>query len=80
MSEALPIVLIALILLACPVGMGVAMWWMSRYGGQARAPGGEQPRTRLPDPADVELTRLRAELDQLKAAERERRSHPSDQP
>jgi hypothetical protein len=54
--------LAALPLLACPVGMGVMMWWMSRNGrDHADAVG------HVPDQA-TEVARLRAELDQLRAA------------
>ncbi|MGH2598938.1 MAG: hypothetical protein ACRDJ9_06080 [Dehalococcoidia bacterium] len=72
--------LIVLILLACPVGMGVAMWMISRHGGQVGAPGDGQRRIDTPTASDAELIRLRAELDQLRAAERERHSAPADQP
>ncbi len=51
-----------LALLACPVGMGAMMWMMMR-GGSRSAP--EQD-------ASAELTRMRAEIDQLRAAQRDR--------
>ena len=54
--------LAALPLLACPVGMGVMMWWMSR-NGRSKA----DHRAQVPDQA-AEVARLRAELDQLRAA------------
>ena len=53
----------ALALLACPVGMGAMMWFMMRgsnHGSQSKAASG-----------DDEITRLRAEVDQLRAAQRE---------
>lgn len=52
-----------LALLACPVGMGLMMWMMMRGGKQNPA-----------EPSSVatgdEVTRLRAEVDQLRAAQR----------
>lgn len=52
--------LAALPLLACPVGMGAMMWWMSRNRHADDA-------TQAPEQA-AEVARLRAELDQLRAA------------
>lgn len=54
--------LAALPLLACPVGMGVMMWWMSRNGRSKADQAAE-----VPDQA-AEVARLRTELDQLRAA------------
>ena len=54
--------LAALPLLACPIGMGVMMWWMSR-NGRTHA----DPSAQGSDQA-AEVARLRAELDQLRAA------------
>ncbi|PPK94547.1 hypothetical protein CLV92_10750 [Kineococcus xinjiangensis] len=67
MSEAL----YALALLACPVGMGLVMWFLVR--------GMRQPEQ---TPADVkskqvELMRLQAEIDQLEAERTHRRSEPA---
>lgn len=57
MSEAL----YALALLACPVGMGLMMWFMMR---------GSKGTSAQPDPTDeagpAELAKLRAEVDQLR--------------
>ncbi|MAS54459.1 hypothetical protein [Nocardioides sp.] len=53
-----------LALLACPMGMGVMMWMMMR--GEKKAP--DQPATT--DTSSHELSRLRAEVDQLRAAQR----------
>lgn len=52
-----------LAILACPVGMGLMMWMMSRGG---------KHKDSSPSPSTTadELTRLRAELDQLQAAQR----------
>lgn len=58
--------LAAIPLLACPVGMGAMMWWMSRH--QAN---GANRATQSSDGAG-EVTRLRAELDQLRAAHADR--------
>jgi len=52
----------SLAVLACPLGMGVMMWMMMRGGKQQPQP---------PAPSPEELTRLRAEVDQLKAAARD---------
>lgn len=54
--------LYSLPLLACPVGMGLMMYFMMRGKKQDSA-----PRTSSPD----EVARLRAEVDQLRAAQRE---------
>ncbi len=51
-----------LALLACPVGMGALMWMMLR-GSSRSAPSQD---------ASAELTRMRAEIDQLRAAQRDR--------
>lgn len=53
-----------LALLACPVGMGLMMWFMMRSGksdttGQTSSASGSD-----------EMVRLRAEVDQLRAAQR----------
>ncbi|WP_331753162.1 hypothetical protein OG440_39480 (plasmid) [Streptomyces sp. NBC_00637] len=72
-------ILVVLILLACPVGMGLMMWWMQRYARQ------NQPRQRTATPTalgatEVEVVRLRAEIDQLKAAHREASESGGRQP
>jgi hypothetical protein len=60
----MPESLYPLALLACPVGMGVMMWMMSRgHGDQA---GSDE----APAKQD-ELARLQAEIDQLQAAQRD---------
>lgn len=60
MSESL----YALALLACPVGMGLMMWMMMRGGSN------KQQSVQRPE-QDAELARMRAELDQLRAAQRD---------
>lgn len=59
-------------LLACPVGMGLMMWFMMR--GNRKAPS-ESPVESSHDTAGAEVARLRAEVDQLRAAQRD--SSPS---
>lgn len=51
----------SLAILACPVGMGLMMWFMMR--GMDKAPA-------VAPAQDAELARMRAEIDQLRAAER----------
>lgn len=59
--------LYSLALLACPVGMGAMMWMMMRKpSGQQGAPGQQGASG-----GSEELTRLRAEVDQLRAAQRD---------
>lgn len=57
-------VLFSLALLACPVGMGLMMWFMMR--GRKDTPPSSPPAA-----TDAELARLRAEVDQLRAARRD---------
>ncbi len=72
MSQYLPY----LFFLACPVGMGLMMWMTMRGGHKDNPPdAAPQPATTTPamTPAQqAELARLRAELDQLRAAGRDR--------
>lgn len=51
-----------LALLACPVGMGLMMWMMMRGGAQNPAEPGNGA-------TGDEVARLRAEVDQLRAAQ-----------
>lgn len=68
--------LIGLCALACPVGMGVMMWMMNRGGSRPQ----QTPPEGMPDPEKTaELARLRAEIDQLKAAETDPGGRPSRQ-
>ncbi|GGO84964.1 hypothetical protein GCM10011584_03780 [Nocardioides phosphati] len=55
--------LYSLPLLACPLGMGLMMFFMMRSGKQPSAPS---------QPSQDEITRLRAEVDQLRAAQENR--------
>lgn len=61
----MPELLRSLAILACPVGMGLMMWFMMR--GQGKQTGSQNPPS-----TDAELTGLRAEIDQLRAAQRDR--------
>lgn len=61
----MPESLYALALLACPLGMGAMMWLMMR--GQ-----GKQETTQAPDlNKQAELTALQAQVDQLRAQQRD---------
>lgn len=64
MSQAL----YTLALLACPVGMGLMMWFMMR--GKKHGNEGNAPSSPSLTP-DAELTKLRAEVDQLRASQRD---------
>jgi hypothetical protein len=48
-------------ILACPIGMGLMMWFMMR---------GMNNRPAVAPAHDAELARMRAEIDQLRTAER----------
>lgn len=71
MSEAL----LALAVLACPVGMGVMMWFMMRGNNNSSASASDSS----PAP-EGELMKLRAEVDQLRAGERDAGQEPSTPP
>ncbi|SDY66066.1 hypothetical protein SAMN05661080_04198 [Modestobacter sp. DSM 44400] len=59
----------SLALLACPLGMGLMMWMMMRGGGHNQPAAPQQSMT----PAQqAELAQLRAELDQVRADDRDR--------
>lgn len=60
--------LFSLALLACPVGMGLMMWFMMR--GRKDSPPSSPPAA-----TDAELATLRAEVDQLRAAQRDARDN-----
>jgi hypothetical protein len=57
--------LYGLALLACPVAMGLMMWFMMR--GKKAVHGS----TSLSAADEMELTKLRAEVDQLRASEKD---------
>jgi hypothetical protein len=70
-----PGALYGLAALACPVGMGVMMWLMMR-GGRRNQQMGQPPMPMSgsfnPDSErEAELARMRAEIDQLRAAQAE---------
>ena len=63
--------LLVLALLACPVGMGLMMWWMSRNMNHGQDDQAAKPAA----PDDVEQlrdehARLTAQIDQLERTER----------
>ncbi len=64
----------SLAILACPVGMGLMMWFMMRGNKEPNRP------SSTPPDAGAELARLRAEIDQLQAAQRETKTTPQDSP
>ena len=71
-------IFVAAALLACPVGMGLMMWFMMRgKSSESSTPAEHQPQH--PD-ADAELAQLRAEVDQLHAALRDAGSTAGAQP
>jgi hypothetical protein len=66
-----PSVFVGLCALACPLGMGVMMWVMMR-GNHGTTSADGPPTTQMPDTgAQDELTRLRAEVADLRAARAE---------
>ena len=70
-------VLFFLALLACPVGMGLMMWFMMRdkkHGNENSSPSSIAPAT------NAELTKLRAEVDQMRAGQRDSGQNPSTLP
>lgn len=69
-------VLVALALLACPVGMGAMMWFMNR--GMKR----DEPRSEGEQPASLadlrrEHERLSADIERLEDGERARDGEPA---
>ncbi len=62
----------SLAVVACPVGMGLMMWFMMR--GNKQSPPTAPTTTgdaSTADPSTADLVRLRAEIDQLETAQRE---------
>jgi len=66
MKEPMAQSLYALAFLACPVGMGLMMWMMMR--GNKNQPATDETSTHK----QAELARMQAEIDQLRAANRDR--------
>lgn len=65
--------LLGLCVLGCPLMMGVMMWGMRRGSSPQQAPDAS-----VADPGkQAELARLRAEIDQLKAAQAEPAERPA---
>ncbi|MGH2598943.1 MAG: hypothetical protein ACRDJ9_06105 [Dehalococcoidia bacterium] len=65
----------SLALLACPIGMGLVMWLMMR-GNKSQ----DQAQQTTPSGMDAEVAALRAELDQLRATQRDRDAAPTSEP
>jgi hypothetical protein len=63
--------------LGCPVGMAVCMWLMMRSGKSGQA---TEPDTLVPAVQDQEIAALRAEVDQLRAAQRDAREAETTRP
>ena len=60
--------------LGCPVGMGAMMWFMMRSGKSGQSGQAVQPGTiALSAVQAQEIAALRAEVDQLRAAQRDAR-------
>jgi len=68
----MPTIFYSLAILACPVGMGLMMWFMMRGNNKPTPTGSSAPD------AGAELARLDAEIDQLQAAQRDTTSTPQD--
>ncbi|MET9833553.1 hypothetical protein ABZ078_30570 [Streptomyces sp. NPDC006385] len=69
--------LLVLCLVACPLIMGVMMWFSRRRdGGSQQTPTGQPGRTKAESAKQAELVRLEAEIDQLRAAENDARRVP----
>jgi len=66
----MPEALYALALLACPVGMGLMMWFMMR-GGKHPRPEAPPERSAQLSASDAAVAALRAEVDQLRAEQRD---------
>jgi len=66
--------LYAVPLLACPVGMGLMMWFMMRSKKEPQSRTDASPSDTT---TDAQIASLRAELDQLRAEARDRATPPS---
>ena len=60
----------SLAILACPVGMGAMMWFMMR-GHMGGHMGGQRNSATAMTAEQAELARMRAEIDQLRAEQRD---------
>jgi hypothetical protein len=68
--------LLALALLACPVGMGLMMWFMSK-GMKSGEPRAERDRPASLEELRGEHARLSADIERLEDAERARDGEPA---
>lgn len=79
----MPDALYSLAILACPVGMGLMMWFMMKGRKPAQSGSSDQATNQATDQAtdqatqpDPRVTQLQAEVDQLKAQLRDDPSNP----
>jgi hypothetical protein len=64
-------------LLACPVGMGLMMWFMMRGKKEPQSPQTDASMSGSDAATDAQIASLRSELDQLRAGQCDRET-PAD--
>ncbi len=67
-------------LLACPVGMGLMMWFMMRGKKDDDQSGTDTPSAGPDATTEAQIASLRAELDQLRAGQRDREARADRTP